>query len=353
MSPNVTDQPTAGNVTPAPPIDRGFYALDRTALRAAFRSLGPTLAGVLIALASEVRHDGERLTVPTGNASDIAEIIGTTPKATRQYLADLERAGAIEWTRATNQHTGRLVLCVDLERPLERPKRRRPRGEAASTGATSSASPAEVGVPESVTPTVDNAPPAEVGVPVGVPKSGTPNKVIPISITSNPPLPPKTAQHGTTSPPTSRVGEESRDEAEHITAEVIEAAAATVCKDRESTRGVAGPKARRKVRDGIIAAGLDRKALEWMNAGCSPQHIAVAIAERYRASEGEHANANAVPADLTELLEERRSAAARACLHCDDYGWITTKEYHPNGTVTPYSALCSCQSLEVSTGVSS
>lgn len=345
MRPKVTEQDNAGNAKPAPTIDRGWFALDRNAQRAAYRRLGPTLAGVLIALASEVRHNGERLTLPTGNASDIAELIGTTPKAARRYLADLEEAGDIEWTRATNQHTGRLVLTLELERP----KRSKKRAEAPALDQPS----APAAVPESDTPPlVDNTAPVLVGVPVGVPDLGTPNDEIHISITSNPPYPPETPPHGEASPPTSRVGEETRDEAEHRAIEILEAATAEVCQRRRNEgRGEAGPGARRKVRDEIIAAGLDRKALEWITAGHRRQRVASAIADRYRASKGEQGNANAVPFDRGEL-EERRRAAAESCYVCDG-GWITHEIEQPDGRLTFHTAPCACQSVEAITGVSS
>lgn len=345
MFPNLTHQDNAGNAKPAPTIDRGFFALDRNAQRAAYRRLGPTLAGVLIALASEVRHDGERLTLPTGNASDIAELIGASKRNTCRYLAALEEAGDIEWTRATNHHTGRLVLTLELERP----KRSRKRAEAPAIEQPS----APVAVPESdAPPPVDNIAPTDAVRDSYCDRSVPLNDEIHISITSNPPQSPPTPSNGEASPPSSRVGEETRDEAERRTSDIVAKAAEWVCKRREDEgRGKAGPGAQRKVRDGIIAAGLDRKALEWINAGHDDRRVASAIGDRYRASKGEQGNANAIPFDRGEL-EERQRAAAEACYVCDG-GWITHEIMQPYGLPAFYSAPCACQSLEAITGVSS
>jgi hypothetical protein len=352
---NTVPDPSRHESTPT--FDAGFYALDRTAVRRVIAMYGEHAAYLLV-LASECRHtDPDR--VPTGTVADLAEILGLSYHRTRTVLAALEAVGAIEWERATNQHTGSLRLLVNLEhasarrrkptsaatRPAPQPKHRTVvRAESAPDRLVSREQhtpvavlePDEPGIGEPI-PTdpgpMDNRPP----VTVGVPKSATPNTRIPITKKKeNPPYPPTGSPSGTDGG--GIIPHQEHDEALQDT---LRAAAELVCEARAHRMGPAGPAAIRRVA-ATIAERFEATATEWLAAEHDRIRIAQALAERFRASTGEGGNAGAVPYTLDHrTMLARIETCDRGCddgyRYYDQHGAPVAAEY---GQATE---LCECR----------
>jgi hypothetical protein len=127
---------------------------------------------------------------------------------------------------------------------------------------------------------------------------------------------------------------------EAFTKSVLDAVADEICDRRELAGwGIAKEPARRKIRNAVVAAGLDRVALEWQALNASQHRIVQAIAERIQAMQGQAGNLHAVPFDLGELDDHRRRKA-EACLICDD-GWVYLEAERA-------SRICDCQHLSAS-----
>jgi DNA-binding MarR family transcriptional regulator len=199
--------------------------------------------------------------------------------------------------------------------------------------------PADAAGLEADADSVDIAPADPVGVPVGVPKWATPNdddSLLLIRTKKNPPTPHEPADADSPQEPE----EMDRISIEGFTKSVLDAVADEICDRRESAGwGTANEPARRKIRNAVIAAGLDRVALEWQALNASHHRIVQAIAERVQAMQGEAGNLHAVPFDLGELDDHRRRKA-EACPICDD-GWVYLEAERA-------SRICDCQNLSPS-----
>jgi hypothetical protein len=148
--------------------DPGFFALDRRVWRTVKDQYGGTLSRWYHDLAAECsRRTPNRY--QHGRVSEIAETLGESVPTTRRVLTQLEAAGMIRWTRATNQNNGEIVLLIDLE------KHKTPRPTRVPIPATSEA--------ETVTSeAVENRPGVTPGVTVGV----TPGVTVGVTVLDRP-----------------------------------------------------------------------------------------------------------------------------------------------------------------------
>jgi hypothetical protein len=272
--------------------DPGFFALDRRVWRTVKDQYGGTISRWYLDLAAECsRKTPNRY--QHGRVSEIAQTLGESTDTTRRVLTQLEAAGMIRWTRATNQNNGEIVLLIDLER------HKTPRPTRVPIPATPEA---ETVTPDAETVTfdaVDNRLGAGLGAAVGAALGaglGAVDLHRPLQVKQQVP---RTKNQEHVCPPDALRDPErapvemAREDEQH---NIIEQAAQMVAIARENKHGKkAGTGAIRKIADDLTADQSDVIA-RWLVEGHQADRIAVAVADRYRAiHDGINEKRHAVP----------------------------------------------------------